>query len=93
MSAMFDNALDSLKVGMSLCMSVDQYSLKKHGALMLFHSIELMLKEYLYQANSILIYQNIDKKITNDSLIVGFPEILVRLENLQLDSADALFAL
>lgn len=88
MSAIFDNALDSLQVGVSLCVSADQDRMRKHAILTVFQSIELMLKEYLYQANPILIYKNIDKKITDDSLSVGFPEILMRLENLQLDLPD-----
>ena len=33
MNAIFDNALDSLKVGMSLCMSVDQDRMRKHAIL------------------------------------------------------------
>lgn len=43
-----------------------------------------MLKEYLYQVNPILIYRNIDKKIKEDSVTVGFSEILIRLDNLNL---------
>lgn len=84
MSPIFENALDSLKVGMQFYMSGNQYSTRKHAILTVFHSIELMLKEYLYQINPILIYRNIDKKITENSLTVGFSEILVRLENLKL---------
>lgn len=83
-SSIFDNALDSLKVGMTLYMSGNLYSTRKHAILAVFHSIELMLKEYLYQANPILIYKNIDEKITDDSLTVGLAEILIRLDNLGL---------
>ncbi|MCR8921607.1 hypothetical protein NO559_02415 [Dasania sp. GY-MA-18] len=84
MSPIFENALDSLKVGMQFYMSGNQYSTRKHAILTVFHSIELMLKEYLYQVNPILIYRNIDKKITDNSATVGFSEILIRLENLNL---------
>lgn len=84
MSPILENALDSLKVGMQFYMSGNQYSTRKHAILTVFHSIELMLKEHLYRINSILIYKNIDKKITEDSVTVGLLEILIRLENLQL---------
>lgn len=69
---------------MQFYMSGNQYSTRKHAILTIFHSIELMLKEYLYRVNPILIYRNIDKKITEDSVTVGFAEILIRLENLNL---------
>lgn len=88
MSSIFDNALDSLKVGMTLYMSGNLYSTRRHSILTIFHSIELMLKEYLYQASPILIYKNIDKKITDDSLTVGLSEILIRLDNLGLSIPD-----
>ncbi len=84
MNSIFDNALDSLKVGMKLYISGNLYCTRKHAILAVFHSIELMLKEYLYQANPILIYKNIDEKITDDSLTVGLAEILMRLDNLGL---------
>jgi len=60
------------------------YSSRKHAILTLFHSIELFLKEYLYRINPILIYKNIDAKISEESLTVGIKDILVRLENLNL---------
>ncbi|NIC06313.1 hypothetical protein [Billgrantia bachuensis] len=84
MSTIFENALDSLKVGMHFYMSGSQYSTRKHAILTIFHSVELMLKEYLYQVNPILIYKNIDKKITRSSPTVGFSDILIRLENLKM---------
>ncbi len=84
MSPILENALDSLKVAMQFYVSGNQYSTRKHAILTVFHSIELMLKEYLYRVNAILIYKNIDKKITEDSITVGFSEIVIRLENLQL---------
>jgi hypothetical protein len=88
LNPIFENALDSLKVGMQFYMSGNQYSTRKHAILTIFHSVELMLKEYLYQVNPILIYRNIDKKITEDSVTVGFSEILIRLENLNLGIPD-----
>jgi hypothetical protein len=60
------------------------YSSRKHAILTIFHSIELFLKEYLYRNNQILIYKNIDAKISEESITVGIKDILVRLENLNL---------
>jgi hypothetical protein len=57
------------------------YSRWKHSILTIFHAIELFLKEYLHRTSHILIYKNIDAKITETSLTVGIKEILVRLEN------------
>lgn len=59
-------------------------SAHKHAILLLFHSIELFLKEYLSRVHPILIYRTIDKKISDDSLTVGISEILSRLDNLDL---------
>ena len=58
------------------------YSSRKHAILMLFHAIELLLKERLTRTNPILIYKNIDTKITEDAQTVGVREALTRLENL-----------
>jgi len=84
LSHIFENAVDSLEVGMSFYLSGNQYRTRKHSILTVFHSIELFLKEYLYQVNPVLIYKNIDRKINNNSMTVGFTEILIRLENLKL---------
>ncbi len=56
----------------------------KHAILTIFHSIELLLKEYLYRINPILIYKNIDKAINDDSVTVGINEIIARLDNLNI---------
>lgn len=84
MSEIYDNAIDSLEIGIDFFLKKKNYSSRKHSILTLFHSIELFLKEYLYRTNPILIYRHIDKKITEDSLTVGIKEILCRLENLGL---------
>jgi hypothetical protein len=84
-SDIYRNAVDSLKIGMEFFLKADEdnYSSRKHAILTLFHSIELFLKEFLFRENPILIYKNIDAKITEDSLTVGIKDILTRLDNLQ----------
>lgn len=84
MRHIYDNAVDSLRVGMSFYLDQKNSSSNKHAILTLFHSIELFLKEYLYRVNPILIYKNIDKIITNESYTVGIVDIFIRLENLKL---------
>ena len=84
MSEIYANAVDSLRIGIEFFLKVPSYSSRKHAILTLFHAIELFLKEHLHRTNPILIYRNIDAKITEDSLTVGIKEILVRLENLGL---------
>lgn len=84
MSEIYSNAVDSLRIGIEFFLKERSYSSRKHAILTLFHSIELFLKEHLYQTNPILIYKNIDVKITDDSFTVGIKEILIRLENLGL---------
>lgn len=86
MSALLDNAIDSLEFGMRLYLQGrDSASYRKHAILTIFHSIELVLKEYLWRINPVLIYKSIDKKITESSMTVGFAEILIRLENVGLE--------
>lgn len=84
MSEIYQNAVDSLRIGIEFFLKERSYSSRKHAILTLFHSIELFLKEYLHQTNPILIYKNIDMKINEDSLTVGIKEITTRLENLGL---------
>jgi hypothetical protein len=84
MNPLLFNAVDSLKVGMEFFMRGDSDTTHKHAILTIFHSIELFLKEYLFRINPILIYRNIDKSITDDSITVGINEIIARLENLKI---------
>jgi hypothetical protein len=84
MSALFDNAVDSLRVGVQFYLDSESRSTHKHAILTIFHSIELFLKEYLARAHPILIYRDIDKKISEDSQTVGLKEIIARLDNLSL---------
>lgn len=81
-SPLFLNGIDSLRVGMNYYNQAHEPHAHKHAILTIFHSIEMFLKEYLFQVNPILIYRNIDKSINEDSITVGIDEILVRLENL-----------
>lgn len=84
MSDIYANAVDSLRIGIEHFLKEPGYSSRKHAILTLFHAIELLLKEQLYRTNPILIYRNIDAKITDDSFTVGIKEALTRLENLGL---------
>jgi hypothetical protein len=74
-SDIYRNAVDSLKIGMEFFLKDDEnnYSSRKHA---------IFLKEYLCRQNQILIYKNIDAKISEDSLTVGIKDILTRLDNL-----------
>lgn len=84
MSDIYENAVDSLRIGVEHFLKESNYSSRKHAILTLFHAIELFLKEQLYRANPILIYRNLDVIITDDSMTVGIKEALTRLENLGL---------
>jgi hypothetical protein len=87
-SAIYENAIDSLRIGMEFFLKETSYSSRKHAILTVFHAIELLLKERLAQTNPILIYKNIDAKITDDAMTVGVREALARLENLGLGIPD-----
>ena len=84
MSDIYANAVDSLRIGIEHFLKEPGYSSRKHAILTLFHAIELFLKEQLHRTNPILIYRNLDAKITDDSMTVGIKEALTRLENLGL---------
>jgi hypothetical protein len=83
-SEIYDNAVDSLRIGMEFFLKETNYSSRKHAILTVFHAIELLLKEQLSRTNQILIYKNIDAKITENAPTVGLRESLARLENLGL---------
>ena len=82
MSAIYENAIDTLRVGFEFFRKESSYSSRKHAILTAFHAIELFFKEHLFRINPVLIYKNIDAKITDDSRTVGVREILVRFENI-----------
>jgi hypothetical protein len=83
-SAIYENAIDSLGIGMEFFLKEDSYSSRKHAVLTVFHAIELLLKVRLARTNPILIYKNIDAEITDDAQTVGVRAALTRLENLGL---------
>jgi len=85
MSAIYENALDSLRIGYAFFRQESGYSSRKHAILTIFHALELFLKERLFRINPILIYRNIDAPITDDSLTVGVNEMLVRFKNLNME--------
>jgi len=82
MSAIFDNAIDSLKVGIKFYLDETFPTAHKHAIISIFHSIELFLKEKLYRTHPLFIYKNIDIPISDNSQTVGLKEIIVRLSNL-----------
>lgn len=84
MSDIYANAVDSLRIGTDHFLKEPSYSSRKHAILTLFHAIELFLKEQLHRTNPILIYRNLDAKITDDSFTVGLKDALTRLGNLGL---------
>ena len=61
-SPIFQNAIDSLRIGMEFFQRESGYSSHKHAILTVFHAIELLLKEQLHRTNPVLIYKNIDGK-------------------------------
>lgn len=87
-NAIYLNAVDSLRIGMEFFLKESDYSSRKHAILTVFHAIELLLKVRLAQTNPLLIYKNIDAKVTEDSFTVGVREALTRLENLGLGIPD-----
>ena len=79
----FENAVDSLTQGIASYLIRDESDTAiKHSILAVYHSIELFLKEAIARIHPVLIYRNLDKRITDDSLTVGLEEAIVRLDNL-----------
>jgi hypothetical protein len=70
-SEIYENGVDSLRIGMEFFLKERNYSSRKHAILTLFNSIELFLKELLFRTHPLLIYKNSDTKITEDALTVG----------------------
>lgn len=79
---LFDNAVDSLRHGVSyFLIRHESNTAIKHAVLNIHHSIELFLKERLARVHPILIYRYLDRPISDDSQTVGLTEVLQRLEN------------
>lgn len=85
MNPLFENAIDSLVLGVNFYVEKPIANPYKHSILNIFHSIELFLKEGLYRVHPILISKNIDKPIHDDTLTVGLKEILARFRNLKIN--------
>lgn len=79
---LLDNALDSLRVGIDFYLNETLETAHKHSILNVFHAIELLLKEKVRRSSPLLIYKNTTKKIDQDSMTVGFDEVLIILDNL-----------
>ena len=82
MNPLFENAIDSLVIGIGFYIDKTINNPHKHSILTIFHSIELLLKERLYRENHILIYKNIDKPISDESFTVGVRDVFTRLRNI-----------
>ena len=85
MNEILDNALDSLRMGLTIYLDEDFEKRQKWAILAIFHAIELLCKERLYQEHRLLIYRNINKAIDEDSQTVGLAECLDRFDNLGID--------
>jgi len=78
----FENAVDSLRHGAAHYLLRDENPTAiKHAILLVQHSIELFLKESLARAHPVLVYQDLDKSISDNSRTVGLLEAVQRLEN------------
>ena len=51
----------------------------------LFHVVELLLKERLQREHPLLIYRNIDKKVSDDAQTVGLKDALLLFANTGID--------
>jgi hypothetical protein len=88
MNPLFENALDSLRVGIDFLCNSRLPTAPKHSILNVYHSIELLLKEKLYRINPILIYRDIDLAISDDSFTIGLKQILARFRNVGIDLSE-----
>lgn len=88
MNPLFDNAIDSLILGMHFYVNKTINNPYKHAILNIFHSIELFLKERLYRIHPILIYKNIDNPVNDEALTVGLREIFARYRNLNIELSE-----
>lgn len=87
MSAIFDNAIDSLKMSLRHHADDDLPTKDKWAILSLFHCIELLLKERLYREHPILILDNIDQ-YRRQVYTVSFGKMLERFKNLNVNLKD-----
>jgi len=81
-SPIFENAIDSLVMGIRNYTDRELDSSNKWAILEVFHAVELFLKERLFQEHRLLIYRHIDKPIGDDAQTVGLQETLTRFTNI-----------
>jgi hypothetical protein len=93
MNEILDNALDSLRMGLRHYLDPRLENRDKWAILELFHAIELLLKERLYQEDPSLIYRASEKPVSDDSRTVGLEEALERLAAIGLDVPDEYIAI
>ena len=72
-SPIFENAVDSLRIGMEFFQRESSYSSHKHAILTVFHAIELLLKEQLHRINPVLIYRTSTRGLQTTHLLWGLP--------------------
>lgn len=77
----FDNAVDSLEHGIRMYQDANYPNAHKHAVLAIYQAVELFLKDALCRVNPVLIYCDLDKRITEDSRTVGYKEAITRLGN------------
>lgn len=83
---LFDNAIDSLEMGIDFYLNEKLKNAHKHAILNVFHSIELLLKEKLLKINQVFIYQEANVRlVTSKSKTIGFSDILPRYKKLEIE--------
>jgi hypothetical protein len=82
MSELLDNAVDSLRMGLSHYLDSNLQTRHKWAILELFHSVELLLKERLHREHHLLVYRNVDKPVDDDAQTVGLQETLARFADI-----------
>lgn len=79
---LLENGIDSLKEGIRYFLrGAHDPGRYKFAILLLFHGVELILKERLAKNHRILIYANLDRPIGDSSKTVTFDGLLIRLQN------------
>ncbi len=86
---LFENAIDSLAVGIFFYQEYKDQMAHKHAILNIFHSIELLLKERLFREDPILIYRVANKLfVKENSVTIGFDECLKRFRSIGINLSN-----
>ena len=85
MSDLFDNAVDSIRMGLRHFKDQTLNTRDKWAILEFFHAIELLLKERLHREHPLLIYRKLEQRIGDESITVGLEEFLGRFANIDLE--------